>query len=285
MRATLAGILALSFITDALAQPAPVNPLKQALKEGRPLVGTTLTIPSPEVAASLAATEFDFLWVEMEHSAITLETAREMILATRGLKAIPITRVPVNQPWLAKRVLDIGSFGVVFPFSSTRQLVEQAVASCKYPPAGIRGYSPGLAAARWGMSASSYVQAANDNVLVIPIIEEKQAVENIEEIAAVPGIDVLFIGANDLSFSYGVGGELDHPLVVAAVDRVLAAAKRNGVPVGYPSGSPAEIQKMIERGIRFFQAGNDLGLMRQSATEIFRQLLKPDGKGGLRIPY
>jgi 4-hydroxy-2-oxoheptanedioate aldolase len=96
---------------------------------------------------------------------------------------------------------------------------------------------------------------------------------------------VLFIGANDLSFSYGVGGELDHPLVVAAVERVLAAAQRNRVPVGYPSGAPAEIQKWIERGVRFFQAGNDLGLMRQSAAEMFRQLLKPDGKGGLKIPY
>ena len=285
MQAKLAGILVFTFTAEVLAQPMPVNPLKQALRDGRPLIGTTLTIPSAEVAASLAATDFDFLWIEMEHSAITLETAREMILATRGLKAIPITRVPVNQPWLAKRVLDIGSFGVVFPFSSTRQLVEQAVASCKYPPAGIRGYSPGLAAGRWGMSASDYVQAANANVLVIPIIEEKQAVENIEEIAAVPGIDVLFIGANDLSFSYGVGGKLDDPLVVAAVDRVLAAAKRHGIAVGYPSGSPAEIQKMIERGLRFFQAGNDAGLMRQSAAEMFRQLLKPDGKGGFKIPY
>jgi 2-keto-3-deoxy-L-rhamnonate aldolase RhmA len=281
----MASVFIWSFSAAAAAQPPAANPLKQALREGRPLIGTTLTVPNLEVAAALAATDFDFLWIEMEHGPITLETARQMILATRGLKAVPITRVPVNQPWLAKRVLDIGSFGVVFPFSSTRQLVEQAVASCKYPPAGIRGYSPGLAAARWGMSASDYVKAANDNILVVPIIEEKQAVENIDEIAAVPGIDVLFIGANDLSFSYGVGGELDHPLVVAAVEHVLAAAKRNRVPVGYPSGAPAEIQKWIERGIRFFQAGNDLGLMRQSAAEMFRQLLKPDGKGGLKIPY
>src|SRR5205085_7237377 len=105
-------------------------------------------------------------------------------------------------------------------------------------PLGIRGFGPGLAAARWGMSGTDYAKFANENVLVIVIIEQKQAIDNIEEIAAVPGVDVMFIGANDLSFSLGVGGKLNDPLVEEAYVKVLAAGKKHNIPVGYPAGSP-----------------------------------------------
>lgn len=247
---------------------APPNPVKKALKEGKVVIGTTITTGSAEVAASAAASGFDFLWIEMEHSPITLEAAREMILATRGLKALPFIRVPVNEPWLAKRAMDIGAVGVIFPFTANRELAAQAVASCKYPPAGIRGFAPGLAASRWGMSTSDYVRWANDNIVVVTIIEQKEAVENIEQIASVPGIDVLFIGANDLSFSLGVGGQLDHPLMQEALRRVGAAAKKYNLPMGYPSGNAAQIKKLVEQGFRFFQASSDLGLMQVGARQL-----------------
>ncbi len=251
--------------------PGP-NPVKKALREGRAVIGTTITASSPDVAAYMAGAGFDFLWIEMEHSPVTLESVRAMILATRGLKAMPFTRVPVNEPWLAKRVLDIGSVGVIFPFTASKELAEQAVRSCKYPPEGIRGFSPGLAAARWGLSIPEYVKWANENVVVVTIIEQKEAVEHIEEIAAVPGIDVLFIGANDLSFSLGVGGQLDHPLMQEAVDRILSAARKHKIPVGYPAGSSAEIKKRIAQGFRFFQASSDLGLMQQGARQLLGAL-------------
>jgi 4-hydroxy-2-oxoheptanedioate aldolase len=196
-----------------------------------------------------------------------------MILSTRGLKAVPFVRVPVNEPWLAKRVMDIGGLGVIFPFTASPELARQAVASCKYPPEGIRGFAPGLAASRWGMSSGEYVRWANDNIVVVPIIEQKEAVEKIEEIASVPGIDVLFIGANDLSFSLGHGGQLNHPEVQAAIARIAAAARKHNIPLGYPSGNPAEIKKLVEQGFRLFQASSDLGLIQSGA----RQLL-----GGIR---
>ena len=109
-------------VASSRAQTAFQNPVKLALKEGQPVIGATITATSPDVAATLASSGFDFLWIEMEHSPLTLETVRSMILATRGMKAMPFTRVPVNEPWLAKRVLDAGSLGVVFPFTSTREL-------------------------------------------------------------------------------------------------------------------------------------------------------------------
>lgn len=250
------------------------NPVKKALKEGKVVLGVTITTPSTEVVASLANSGFDFLWIEMEHSPVTLESVRQMILVTRGLKAVPFTRVPVNQPWLAKRVLDSGSIGVIFPFTSTRELAMQAVAACRYPPAGVRGFGPGLAASRWGMSGNEYARWANENVVVIPIIEQKQAIENIDEIASVPGIDVLFIGVNDLSYSLGVGGQLDHPLVKEAIARVAAAGKKHNVPLGYPTASPKQIKELVAQGFRLFQASSDIGLMQVGA----RQLLSGTGE-------
>ncbi len=270
---SLAGTWLPAQVAGASKKPAPPeqnwqNPVKKALKEGNVVVATTITTASADVAASAAASGFDFLWIEMEHSPVTLESVRNMILATRGLKAVPFVRVPVNEPWMAKRAMDIGALGVIFPFTANVELARQAVASCKYPPAGIRGFAPGLAASRWGMSGGEYVRWANDNIVVVTIIEQKEAVEHIDEIAAVPGIDVLFIGANDLSFSLGVGGQLNHPTVQAAIGKILAAGKKYGIPVGYPSGNPAEIKKLVAQGFRLFQASSDLGLMQAGARQM-----------------
>src|SRR5262245_18618695 len=259
---------------SATAQTITENPVKKALKEGKVVIGGTVTAASSDIAATMAGAGFDFLWIEMEHSPLTLETVRSMILATRGLKAMPFTRVPVNEPWMAKRVLYMGSLGVIFPFTSTRELAEQAVKSCKYPPQGIRGYGAGLASSRWGLSGSDYAKFANENVLVVVIIEQKLAIDNIEAIASVPGIDVMFIGANDLSYSLGVGGKLNDPIVEEAVNKVLAAGKKYKIPVGYPAGNPAEINKRIAQGFRFFQASSDLGLMSTAARDMLSKIQK-----------
>ncbi len=280
--ASLCMALWMLMFAEAMAQyqtspsaTAPViteNPVKKALKEGKVVIGATVTAASPDVAATLAGVGFDFLWIEMEHSPLTLESVRSMILATRGLKAMPFTRVPVNEPWLAKRVLDAGSLGVIFPFTSTRALAEQAVKACKYPPQGVRGYGPAMASSRWGMSGGDYAKFANENVLVVVIIEQKLAIDNIEEIASVPGIDVLFIGVNDLSFSLGVGGRTNEPIVEEAVNKVLAAGKKYNIPVGYPAGNPVEINKRIAQGFRFFQASSDLGMMAAGARDVLSKV-------------
>src|SRR5262245_45423160 len=262
--------------TSATAATITENPVKKALKEGKVVIGATVTAANPDVAATLAGAGFDFLWIEMEHSPLTLETVRSMILATRGLKAMPFTRVPVNELWMAKRVLDIGSLGVIFPFTSTRELAEQAVKACKYPPQGLRGFGAGMAASRWGMSGSDYAKFANENVLVVVIIEQKLAVDNIEQIASVPGVDVLFIGVNDLSFSLGVGGKTNDPMVEEAVSKVLAAGKKHNIPVGYPAGNPDEINKRIAQGFRFFQASSDLGMMAAGARDVLSKIQRDE---------
>jgi len=251
------------------------NPVKTLLRDGKPAIGITITAASVEVAAQAANMGFDFLWIEMEHSPITLETARAMILSTRGLKAVPFTRVPVNELWTAKRVLDIGSLGVIFPFTSTAELARQAVAACRYPPDGLRGAGPGLATFRWP-APEGYFAFANRNVMVIAIIENAPGVDNVEEIAATPGIDALFVGTQDLSFSLGVGGQRDHPTVREALRRVVAAARSNGLPVGQPAPSPELIPRFLDEGFLLFQAPAEMAILAAGA----RLFLDPLGKTG-----
>lgn len=258
---------------DTELKTASENPVKKLLREGKPAVGLTITVASVEIAAQAANLGYDFLWIEMEHSPITLETLRNMVLATRGLKAVPFARVPVNELWTAKRVLDSGVLGVVFPFASTAELAQRAVAACKYPPHGGRGSGAGLATFRWP-APEGYHDFADSNVLVIVNIEQAEAIENIDAIASTPGIDVLFIGTSDLSFSMGFRGEQNHPEVQEAIAKVVQAAKKHHKIAGAPVGNPELMMKYLEQGFLFFQASTELGLMAAGS----RQFLEPVGK-------
>jgi 2-keto-3-deoxy-L-rhamnonate aldolase RhmA len=242
--------------------PAPIwtSPVKQRLRAGQPVFGCTITVNSLDVAAHAAELGFDFLWVEMEHSPITLETLRHMVLATRGLPALPFARVPVNELWTAKRVLDAGVAGVIFPFTSTPELARQAADACRYPPAGRRGSGAGLAKLCWP-DRDRYYDSADENVTVIAVIEEARAVDRIEEIAATPGIDVLFVGIADLSFSLGLRGVTDHPDHRAAMQKIAAAARKHGKFLGRPAGTPEQVKQFIAEGYQVFQTPTDIGFM------------------------
>ncbi len=243
------------------------NPLKASIRAGKPVVGMTVTVPSADVAAAAAASGFDFLWIEMEHSAITLESARNIILATRGTPTVPLVRVPVNELWTAKRALDIGALGIIFPFTSTPELARQAVDACKYPPIGKRGASAGLATLRWPVPGS-YADFADQNAMVIIIVEQKEAVERIDEILDVPGIDVVFVGPNDLSYSFGDRGR-QTPQVEAAIAKVLAAAKKRNIPAGRTAGA-GNLPQLIKQGFVFFQGPSELSLLRGGADPLIK---------------
>src|SRR5690242_7860772 len=200
------------------------NPVKVRLVNGQPVIGVVISVNSAEVAAQAANAGFDFLWIEMEHAPITLEGLRQMVLATRGLSAVPFARPPINELWTAKRVLDAGVLGVIFPFTSTPDLARQAVSACRYPPAGLRGSGADLAQFRWP-APEGYYDFADENVLVIAMIEDQSALNHIDEIAAIPGLDVLFIGTSDLSFSLGLRGRQNEPRLEEAVSKIAATAK------------------------------------------------------------
>ena len=252
------------------------NPVRRRLAAGEPVFAITITVPSIEVAAQAAHLGFDFLWIEMEHSPITLETLRAMVLATRGSPAAPFARVPVNEPWAAKRVLDAGVHGVMFPFTSSPELARQAVAACRYPPAGRRGSGPGLASFSWPQ-ALAYHDSADANVFVIVIVEEACAVDQIDEIAATPGIDAIFIGTSDLSFSLGLRGKQNQPELDSAIARIVEAARRHGKFLGRPAGSAEMARRFMEQGFLLFQMPTEIGLMELGA----KQLLEPLGISGI----
>ncbi len=248
------------------------HPVRKRLQEGQPVFALTITTNNVEAAAHGAALGFHFLWVEMEHSPITLETLRLMVLATRGLPASIFARVPVNELWTAKRVLDQGVSGVIFPFTNSGELAARAASACKYPPCGRRGSGAGLATSTWP-EPGNYYDSADRNVMVVTVVEDQAGLESIETIAATPGIDVIFIGTSDLAFSLGLRGRQDEPVLRDAVQAIAAAAKRHGKYLGRPAGTPEKVREYMEQGFLFFQTGTELGLLTAGA----RQILEPLG--------
>src|SRR6266566_4689307 len=254
------------------------NPVKTQLKRGQSVFGVVITVNSVEVAAQIATLGFDFLWIEMEHAPITLETLRNIVLATRGLPAVPFARPPVNELWTAKRVLDAGVLGVIFPFTRTPELARQAALACRYPPLGLRGSGADLAQFRWP-APEGYYDFADENVMVIAVAEDTKALSQIDEIAATPGIDVLFIGTSDLSFSLGLRGRQDHPRLEAAIAKIVAAGKKHGKVLGRPAHTPEEIKRFQKQGFLFFQTVTDLGFMAAGATQFLKTFGKSRRQG------
>jgi 2-keto-3-deoxy-L-rhamnonate aldolase RhmA len=248
------------------------SPVRPRLREGQPVFGCTITTASLDVAARAATAGFHFLWIELEHSPLTLETVRHIVLATRHLPAVPFARVPITEAWMAKRVLDAGVQGVVFPFVSTPALAKQASDACRYPPVGRRGSGASLAAACWP-EPDRYYDSADRNVMVVVVVEEASALVHVDEIAATPGVDVIFIGTSDLSFSFGLRGQQDHPRIEEAAGAVLDAARRHGKIAGRPAGTAERTKRYVEQGFLFLQAPSDLALFEAGA----HQFLSPHG--------
>jgi 2-keto-3-deoxy-L-rhamnonate aldolase RhmA len=248
------------------------SPLRRRLRESQPVFGCTITCNDLEIAARAASAGFHFLWLELEHSPVTLETVRHVVLATRDSAVVPFARVPVTETWTAKRVLDAGVHGVIFPFVSTPALAKQAAEACRYPPAGRRGSGASLATSCWP-DPDRYYDSADLNIVVVAIVEEACALQCVDEIAATDGIDVVFVGTGDLSFSLGLRGQQSHPRVEEAASQVLAAARRHGKIAGRPAASVEETQRYIDEGFLFFQAPSELALFEAGA----KQFLAPYG--------
>jgi 2-keto-3-deoxy-L-rhamnonate aldolase RhmA len=253
-------------------QPTWVNPVRARLQAGQPVFAVTITTPSVEMAAHAATLGFHFLWVEMEHSPVTLESLRLMVLATRGLPAAVFARVPVIELWTAKRVLDQGVHGVIFPFTANAEKAALAAAACRYPPAGRRGSGAGTAIRTWP-EPGHYYDSADQQIVTICVIEEAAALDEIDAIAATPGVDILFIGTSDLSFSLGLRGRQNEPELDRAIARIAEAAQRHGKFLGRPAATADQVRRHMDQGFLLFQLPTDVGLMELGA----RHLLEPFG--------
>lgn len=250
------------------APPATINRVKDRLRAGGTAFGTLLSMPSPQMAQLMAAAGLDWLLLDLEHGAISVESAQALIAATAVSGCVPLARVAWTVPWLAKPLLDGGALGIVFPMVRTAAEAREAVAACRYAPAGERGWGPFYAPARWGLSPLDYTAAANDAVMVILLIEHIDAVAEIEAILAVPGIDVAMIAPYDLSVSLGRPGAFDDPAFTDAVARAERAILASPAVLGGVAPTPERARELVGRGHRMVMLGYDALLIERVLREF-----------------
>jgi 2-keto-3-deoxy-L-rhamnonate aldolase RhmA len=249
------------------------NSLKRTLQSGGTAIGTMVCdTRTPALARALAVAGFDFFILDTEHGSYSLETVSDLMQMARLSGITPIVRVPdFNYPFIA-RTLDAGAMGVMVPRVKTRAQVEQIVAAAKYPPMGERGMMNARTNTDYrGMSIKEYGTRANAETMVIVQIETREAVEDIDAILAVPGVDAALMGPADLSVSLGTM-EITHPKVTEYIQRVLDAAVRRGLPAGTHVGDLGMLKQWRDRGMRLLMYSYDFGLMMESATRAIGEL-------------
>ena len=230
------------------------NPVKAKLKAGEVSLGCWVSIGHQDISERLANIGFDWLTFDMEHAPLDRETVQFMIQSMSYQNdCVPIVRVPWNEIWMVKHVLDIGAYGVVIPLIGTKADAVKAVSYCKYPPEGVRGCAPRHAAFR----DKDYIQTINDEVLTVVQIETEEAVRNIDEICSVKGVDVCFIGPTDLSLSLGILGQTKHPRFEKAKQRIVGACKKWGVAPGMFCNTE-DVTGAIKEGFQFISVASDL---------------------------
>lgn len=234
---------------------------KTALREGRQVAGTFVTAGGPATVEICGAAGLDFVILDTEHTPVGWETLAAMTTSALLFATFPIIRVGTTRQDLVTRALDTGARGVMFPQVADAAEALVAARSCRYPPDGTRG-AASTRIQSWGLGDSmrDYAPRANESVVCIVQLESASAIAQVDEIAAVPGIDCLFVGLADLSMDLGHPAELRHPDVDAALDRVIEAATRNAVPIGIPLGDLDHASEYVERGVTLFTT-TDRGVM------------------------
>ncbi len=252
----------------------PPNRLKNRLADGQVCLGATITMNSPVIAEILSHIGgLDWIWLEMEHTALSEQDVLTMLQATNGSEVSTVVRVPWNDKTMIKRALDLGPDGIIIPLVNTKAEAEAAIHAIKYPPWGERGAGLGRAQA-YGLHLAEYLKTADHEVTAIMMIEHIDAVNNIEEIISVKGVDSVMIGALDLSGSMGLLGQTDDDRVEGAVQKVLAAAKKAGMPCGIITVSPDQSNERIAQGFTNVIIGLDIlffhGAVRDALSKITR---------------
>jgi 2-keto-3-deoxy-L-rhamnonate aldolase RhmA len=255
------------------------NPLAERMRKGE--LGLNLMIRharTVDIALAAKTCGFDGLFFDLQHGVISEQEVSQMSVAAMNMGVTPLVRVPEKDYAAALRLLDNGALGIIMPEVTTVEDARNSVAACKYPPVGNRGAFGGWAHFGYrAVPAAEARKAINDATLLILMIESKAALANIEAIAAVPGVDVVHIGTNDLSTDLGHPGEMSHPDVLAAVERVVNACKANGKIAGvgglYGGGDAAKaLAAVIKLGARFITSASEWNLMMAAGTERVKAL-------------
>lgn len=224
------------------------NHLKRSLRDGKETTGAWALMGSAIATEILSRAGFDWLIIDMEHGANDITTVVAQLHAMKGSPALPIIRVPWNDLVIIKRVLDIGAYGVLIPYVNTKAEAEAAVQACKYPPEGVRGIAGSTRAGWFGQKAMDYFTSANEEILIITQVETLEAVENLDEILEVPGIDVIFVGPGDLSTNMGHLCNPSHPEVQSTMITIEEKVKKTDKILATVAPNWNEAEKLYKRG-------------------------------------
>jgi len=226
------------------------NPLRERIRSGKVCAGVLTSMPSTNMAQTLSNSGFDWLFIDMEHGAIDIASCYNMITATSGTMCSPVVRVMEPSIAYTKPVLDSGAMGIVFPMITSKETAEAAVAAVRYPPIGERGWGPFYAPMRWQKKDPIEYYKSSDDVVIISLIEHIDAINNIEEIIKVEGIDVFFIAPSDLSQTMGHIGNPGHPEVQQAIntglDKIISSGRVAGTLV-----NDDNVEQYVDRGVKF----------------------------------
>jgi 4-hydroxy-2-oxoheptanedioate aldolase len=242
------------------------NPISETLAAGQPSIGSWLNLGSPLAAEVMAAAGFSWLCVDAEHTAYDMESIAHTFRAIEARGAVPIARAWDHDPVTVGRLLDAGAYGIVFPHVSTAEQAQRLSEAMRFPPRGIRSAGTG----RCATLGSDYRSVFNDLVLCIPQIEDMQGIDNAEAIASVEGVDIGFLGPNDLAMSMGV--EPGHPEHEEALLRFLGGCQRAGTPCGIPTKDAASTQTRLSQGFRFIDINNDLRILQGAVENILSEI-------------
>jgi 2-dehydro-3-deoxyglucarate aldolase/4-hydroxy-2-oxoheptanedioate aldolase len=242
------------------------NRAKRVLREGGvPLGSMVFEFNTSGLARIAAAAGADFLIYDMEHTGWSMETIRMLMASSRAADLAPFVRVPALEYHFIARALDVGALGIMVPMLETEEQAREFVACVKYPPQGRRGAAFAVAHDDYrDGDVASKMRSANEETLLIALLETRRGVENAERIAAVEGIDVLWIGHFDLSNSMGIPAQFQHPDLQAAIDRILAAARKHGKACGFMAASPEEGRALIDRGFGILCYWGDIWIYRET---------------------
>jgi 2-keto-3-deoxy-L-rhamnonate aldolase RhmA len=246
-----------------------VNGVKRALQAGGRSLGTMVfEFPTTGIARVAAEAGAEFVIYDMEHTGWSIETIRALIASSRAADLVPMVRVPATEYHLISRPLDVGAMGIMVPMVENAAQAQKIADSAKYPPVGKRGAAFGVAHDDYtGGDIIAKMASANDEVLMIAQIETGAGIENVDAIAAVEGIDVLWIGHFDLTNFLGIPGQFTHPTYLSAVDKVLEACAKHGKTAGIMCGDVATGQAQLAQGFRAVAYSGDLWIYQQALRE------------------
>ena len=235
---------------------------------------------SPGISTVLQHSGCEYIIYDMEHTGLSLETFKTMVATCRGLPVEPMVRVPRGEYAYLARALDVGARGVMIPMVESAEQATDIASACRYPPVGRRGAAFGFAHDDYaGGSVADKIRHANDTNLVIAQIETERGLENLDAIAAVPGIDVLWLGHFDLTNFLGIPGQFDHPDFQQALERIAQVAKANDKAAGFMATDDAWIKRVSDAGYTMIAVGTDMGLVGAGAGALVRSVKSVVKKG------